>query len=130
MRLLLDTHTLLWHFEANTSRLSRSAIEAIADRDNTCHISAASIWEIAIKIGRGRLSLDIMLSELVDTYVENGVSVLPVTVSHAMLVQSLPEIPGHRDPFDRILIAQSMAEDMCIVTADAKFALYDIIRIW
>src|SRR5918994_3027491 len=105
MRLLLDTHLLLWA-AANSKRLSREARELLEDAGNDVYYSAASIWEIAIKSSLRRKDFRIELPQLLSALPEMGLIELPITAVHAAGVSSLP--PIHRDPFDRLLIAQSL----------------------
>jgi PIN domain nuclease of toxin-antitoxin system len=116
VNLLLDTHVLIWWDEGR--RLAAEARRAIADADSV-YVSAASAWEVAIKTGLGRLRPTRTVEQAVD---ESGFLELPVTFRHAERVGKLP--PHHRDPFDRLLIAQADVEDLTLVTRDAVFARY------
>jgi PIN domain nuclease of toxin-antitoxin system len=116
VNLLLDTHVLIWWDEGR--RLAAEARRAIADADSV-YVSAASAWEVAIKTGLGRLRPIRTVEQAVD---ESGFLELPVTFRHAERVGKLP--PHHRDPFDRLLIAQADVEDLTLVTRDAVFARY------
>jgi PIN domain nuclease of toxin-antitoxin system len=118
VNLLLDTHVLIWWDEGR--RLAAEARRAIADADSV-YVSAASAWEVAIKIGLGRLRPIRTVEQAVD---ESGFLELPVTFRHAERVGKLP--PRHRDPFDRLLIAQADVEDLTLVTRDAVFARYGV----
>lgn len=118
MNLLLDTHVLIWWDEGR--RLAADARRAIADADGV-YVSAASAWEIAIKIGLGRLRPRRTVEQAV---AESGFLELPVTFRHADRVGGLP--PHHRDPFDRLLIAQAETEDLTLVTRDPVFARYAV----
>ena len=119
MRLLLDTHALLWWLD-DDARLDRSAADAIAEAELVA-VSAASAWEIGIKQAVGRLSGPDDLSAQLAT---NGFTELPVTVAHARAAGALP--PHHSDPFDRMLVAQSRLEGLTLVTRDARLAEYGI----
>jgi PIN domain nuclease of toxin-antitoxin system len=119
MRLLLDTHILLWWAMADR-RLSKSLVSVIASGENDVAVSAASIWEIAIKRTLGRIEIE--LDELVALMVTEGFIELPVRFGHSLKLQSLPR--HHDDPFDRILIAQSIAEGRRLVTKDALILSY------
>lgn len=124
MRLLLDTHVFLWAAGAS-SMLSPAAREAIADRDNDVFVSSAVAWEIAIKSSRGRLTLPMGPSAFVPSRIAAlGLSLLPITLEHALAVASLPEL--HRDPFDRIMIAQAQFEGMTFVTRDPLARTYPV----
>ena len=118
MNLLLDTHVLIWWDEGR--RLAAEARRAIADADSV-YVSAASAWEVAIKTGLGRLRPTRTVEEAVD---ESGFLELPVTFRHAERVGKLP--PHHRDPFDRLLIAQADVEELTLVSRDSVFARYGV----
>lgn len=118
MRLLVDTHLLVWWVAGR--RLSREAAALIADPKNEVFASAASIWEIAIKAGLGRIDVD--PAELVQALEIGGFAALPVTSRHAVAVTQLPEI--HRDPFDRLLVAQSRVEQLALLTHDKLLSGY------
>jgi PIN domain nuclease of toxin-antitoxin system len=120
MRTLVDTHMLLWWL-GNDPRLPASASAAIRDPDNDVLVSAASAWEIAIKKALGRLEAPDDLVEVVEA---NGFTALPIMLGHALRAGSLP--PHHADPFDRMLIAQAQAERLTVITADRRFARYDV----
>jgi PIN domain nuclease of toxin-antitoxin system len=121
VRLLLDTHLLLWA-AASSKRLSREARELIEDEANEVHFSAASMWEIAIKSALGRSDFRMDVAAMAAALPVMGLVELPVTASHAVAVTRLPVI--HRDPFDRLLIAQSVVEPLVLVTNDAVLARY------
>ena len=121
MRLLLDTHLLLWA-AGPSPRLSLEARELIDDPDNELTFSVASIWEVAIKKSLGREDFDVDPHLLRDRLVGYGYIELPVTSDHAVGVALLPRL--HKDPFDRILLAQAVREGMTLVTADARVAGY------
>ena len=116
MNLLLDTHVLLWWVHGE--RIQREAAAAIADIDNVKFVSAASIWEISIKTARGKLRVD----EAFDSVVEDDFEPLPITYADARLAGSLPD--HHRDPFDRMLVAQALNYDLLLVTRDPQIGLY------
>lgn len=121
MKLLLDTHILLW--AANEpERLSTQAIALLEDPDNELLFSAASLWEVSIKNGLGRDNFKVDARLLRRGLLDNGYIELPITSAHAVFVESLPAI--HKDPFDRILVAQATAEGITLVTADAMVAKY------
>ena len=128
MNLLLDTHTLLW-FIAGSSSLSASARTSIEDAENNKFVSIVSIWETAIKVSTGKMSLSSLFDTLFPRQLEiNGFELLPVKVEHTSLVTTLPF--HHRDPFDRLLIAQGIVEDFVIVTTDSEFSDYAIKLLW
>lgn len=123
---LLDTHTLLWYFDGDV-RLSQDARIAI-DGDYPLFVSIASFWEIAIKKSIGKLTCSYLLSEL-DTYCRDArFSVIPITVDHLDLITILPFI--HRDPFDRLLIAQAKTENFTIITCDEIIPAYPVETLW
>ena len=120
MNLLLDTHTVLWWLSDDPA-LSETARAAIADPENTVFLSAVVVWEIRIKQGIGKLDLPDDFGEVLD---RQRFGELPVTVDHAQTIAELPAV--HRDPFDRMLVAQAMVEHMVIVTRDKSIADYDV----
>jgi PIN domain nuclease of toxin-antitoxin system len=131
MKVLLDTHTFLWWI-TESHQLSRRAISIIEDGSNQLFFSAASGWEIAIKeqIGKlGLLSSGADLQQfLLDELQNNAVSVLPIYLHHALRIYRLPL--HHRDPFDRMLIAQSQIEEMPILSLDPLLQQYQVELIW
>lgn len=125
MKLLLDTHVLLWWLSGDSKSISNKAANAIGAGDAHVAISAVSIWEIAIKRGLGKLDAP---DDLLDQLERSQVELLPITARHADLVASLPT--HHRDPFDRLLIAQAIVEELALVTADKAFKRYDVEVVW
>jgi PIN domain nuclease of toxin-antitoxin system len=123
VRFLLDTHLLLWA-AARSARLPREARELLQDDSNDVYYSAASIWEIAIKSSLRRKDFRVDLTQLLATLPEMGLVELPVTAAHAAGVTRLP--PIHRDPFDRLLIAQSIVEPLTLLTNDALLDRYRV----
>jgi PIN domain nuclease of toxin-antitoxin system len=123
-RLLIDTQALLWWL-IDAPALSVTARSLMADPKNEALVSAASVWEIAIKRSLGKLSAG---DDLLDTILGEGFTWLPVSAGHAWEVPNLP--PHHHDPFDRLLIAQARLEDIPIVTGDPHFDAYDIAISW
>jgi len=128
MRLLLDTHSFLWFIEGN-ARLSGRARTLIEDNTNDVFLSLASVWEMAIKISLGKLHV----VEDFQTFIsqqcsQNNIELLDITLAHSAAVIPLPF--HHRDPFDRLLIAQSLVEQMPLVSDDPAFDLYPISRLW
>ena len=120
MRLLLDTHVLLWWL-ANDPSLGEEARESISASDSSVFVSAASAWEISIKQALGKLDAP---SDLVRQIELNRFEPLPIAVSHAYAAGALPR--HHDDPFDRVLVAQAMAEGLTFVTRDPRMALYGV----
>ncbi len=128
MRLLLDTHTLIWWL-AGDEALSRSAREAIADEANTIAVSAASAMEVATKFRIGKLPGAALLAHDFEGIVAaQGFAELSITVLHARLAGAMNI--AHKDPFDRLLIAQAQAEDMALVSNEALFDSFAVKRIW
>lgn len=121
MKLLLDTHLLLWA-AAEPQRLSHTAHALIDDAGNELLFSPASLWEIAIKRASGRLDFQINTRALRRNLIDNAYSELAITSLHAVTIDLLP--PLHKDPFDRILVAQSIVEGVTLLTADAIVAQY------
>lgn len=128
MNLLLDTHTFLWFID-DDRRLSPAAAAQIEHPDARVRVSVVSAWEIAIKLSTGKLTLDRPLVQLwPESLAENDFEVLDVTSEHVMALAPLPL--HHRDPFDRLLIAQAIAENLEIVSADSAFNAYPVRRVW
>jgi PIN domain nuclease of toxin-antitoxin system len=128
MRLLVDSHALLWAVD-DPRQLSSSAATALQDPANELLLSAASVWEIAIKVGLKKLSLNLPYRQWMNQAVTDlDLSILPITVEYAGVQAGLPN--HHRDPFDRLIIAQALTAGIPIVSADAAFTLYGVKRLW
>ncbi len=128
MRLLIDTRAFLW-WVGDSRELSRRARAAIGGSRNECLVSIASGWEIAIKGSLGKLRIEGSLDRfLPEQIAANGFRPLPIDLKHAARVAALPF--HHREPFDRLLAAQALEEDLALVTADPVFAKYGIRRVW
>jgi PIN domain nuclease of toxin-antitoxin system len=128
VRLLLDTHAFLW-WVTDDDRLSERSGELIADGSNEVFLSAASVWEIAIKAGLGRLHLPDDAWSFTPAQLEhNAFQSLPVHMSHTVAVIALPDL--HRDPFDRMLVAQALTEGMTIVSGDPAIGRYPVSVAW
>ena len=123
MTLLLDTHVFLWWLD-DPSLLSKPARKAVGDGKSTVYVSAAVVWEISIKKALGKLDAP---DDVEAAMTANRFLPLPVTVPHALAVQSLPDL--HRDPFDRLLIAQAKHEGFKLVSRDANVPLYGVAHI-
>ena len=121
MRLLLDTHILLWG-ASEPGRLSVDVLALLEDDENELFFSAASIWEVALKAGRDRTEFRVDPAVLRRALIDNGYAEVPITGLHAAALGGLP--PVHRDPFDRILVAQALIEGITLVTSDAMVARY------
>jgi PIN domain nuclease of toxin-antitoxin system len=128
VRLLLDTHAFLW-WVAASPELSTKARTAIAGARNECFVSVASGWEIAIKVSLGKLRVEGALDRfLPEQLAANGFQPLAIDLKHAARVAALPF--HHRDPFDRLLVAQALEEELAVATADPMFAKYGVKRVW
>jgi PIN domain nuclease of toxin-antitoxin system len=121
MKLLLDTHLLLWA-AGQPERLSDKALALIESPENELFFSAASLWEVAIKRGLGRADLHVDARLLRRGLLDNGYSELPIGSEHVVAIDNLP--PIHKDPFDRILVAQAQVEGITLLTADPLVARY------
>lgn len=128
MKILLDTHAFVWA-GSDAARLSRRARAQIRDRSNELLLSVASAWELAIKARLGKVELRIPLKDLVVAGLRRpGFSLQPIELQHVLAVQDLPL--HHRDPFDRLLVAQAQAEKCPILSRDPAFDAYGVDRIW
>jgi PIN domain nuclease of toxin-antitoxin system len=127
MDLLLDTHSLIWFLNGD-KKLSDKAKSAIEDPENSKIVSIASIWEIAIKISLDKFRFPKGFKCFLDMVEDNGFELLPITFEHALELSTLEFI--HRDPFDRLLIAQCMSDKLIIVTKDDNIKRYNIKTIW
>lgn len=124
MKLLLDTHIFIWWAD-HPEKLSPAALSALEDEANELLLSVASVWEMQIKIQLGKLKLSLPLKELVKTQQQtNDITISPVELTHVLALDALPF--HHKDPFDRLLIAQSNEEDLTLVTADSQFSAYSV----
>lgn len=124
MRLLLDTHVFIWWAD-DPEKLSPAALAALEDEANELLLSVASVWEMQIKIQLGKLKLSLPLKELIKNQQEtNNLTVSPVALPHVLALEALPF--HHKDPFDRLLIAQSIEEGLTLVTADSQFSAYSV----
>ena len=128
MKILIDTHAILW-FTENNLQLSAAAMAAIVDPTNDLLMSAASYWEVAIKLGTGRLTLTKPFPQfLADVTSQMQLVVLPIKTTHAVRLLTLPM--HHRDPFDRMLAAQALSEGVSFISADTIFDTYGVSRLW
>jgi PIN domain nuclease of toxin-antitoxin system len=128
VKLLLDTHAFLWWVEG-TPALGRRARAAVADPDNEIFFSVASCWELAIKLSLGKLRVTQRLDRFIpEQLTVNGFSLFPVELRHVIGVADLPF--HHRDPFDRLLAAQALQDQLAIVSADRVFGRYGVTIVW
>lgn len=128
MNLLLDTHALIWFLE-DDPQLGKRAKEAISNVENCSFVSDATVWEVGIKHAMGRLTLPVPFEELFPGLVQAlSFRVLPIRHAHFYQLIKLPS--HHRDPFDRLLIAQAMAEDMTLISKDEHFVDYGVPLLW
>jgi PIN domain nuclease of toxin-antitoxin system len=126
--LLLDTHAFLW-FVLNDAQLSAAARTAISDQANAVLVSPATYWEIAIKVSIRKYTLAVAYQDFIQHNIDtNDFTVLPIEVRHTAVVATLPM--HHRDPFDRLLIAQALAENIPLVSNEALFDAYGVRRLW
>lgn len=129
MNYLLDTHAFLW-FLNEDSALSASATTAIEDPSNAVHLSIVSLWEIAIKVRIGKLELPESFAAFIrkQLAINSRLRLLAISLEHLEITTSIPLL--HRDPFDRLLIAQAIHENLTVITNDATFAIYPVRRYW
>ena len=124
---LLDTHTAIWFFNGD-SQLSAAAKQVILGLSNTKYLSIVSAWEVAIKLSIGKLEISGKTADFIQDAESNGIIILPIKPSHLTTFESLPFI--HRDPFDRLLIASALAEEMTLITDDNNIARYNVPQVW
>ena len=127
MKGLVDTHAFIWWY-SDPSRLSAAALTFFQDPSSIVLLSVVSAWEILIKVQLGKMTLNMPLRTILAQQQANGVQILPVTLDHVLAVESLPAV--HKDPFDRLLIAQANTEGAVLVSADAIFAQYPVRVFW
>jgi PIN domain nuclease of toxin-antitoxin system len=127
VRYLLDTHTFLW-LATDDPQLAPAARAIFVDSNQECFLSAASIWEMVIKASLGKLTFATSLEHLVRGGLDRGLRMLGITADHAYRVERLPF--HHRDPFDRLLVAQAMHEAMYLISRDGRLDAYAVTRIW
>lgn len=128
MKLLLDTHTLIWSVD-EPSKVSATAMAALQDPAAVRLLSAATVWELAIKVGQGKLTLSMPYRQWLEKAIADLVlEILPITVEYGERYATLP--PHHKDPFDRLMVAQSLVDGIPLVGVDAAFDPYGVTRIW
>ncbi len=126
--LLFDTHSFIWWAD-EPMKLSRAALAALEDESNRLFLSDVSIWEMQIKVQIGKMKLQLPLQDLIDSQQrDNEVEILPIKTEHILALDNLPF--HHKDPFDRLLIAQSIVEGFTIVTVDSEFPAYPAKLLW
>jgi PIN domain nuclease of toxin-antitoxin system len=128
MNLLLDTHTFIWWADA-PEKLSANALQALEDEHNRLILSVVSVWEMQIKAQLGKMKPSLPLKDLIESQQQaNELEILPVSIEHVFELDNLP--PHHKDPFDRLLLAQSIVERATIVSLDPKLSSYSVILLW
>jgi PIN domain nuclease of toxin-antitoxin system len=128
MNVLLDTQTFIW-LDVDKGKLSASASQACTDADNIFWLSVASAWEMQIKLALGKLTLNHSLAQTIaDQQATNGIQILPVGLDHVLQLQNLGT--HHKDPFDRLIIAQAKHEGWSTITSDPEFKAYGVRIIW
>ena len=131
MKCFLDTHVFLWYVE-DSPALSQATLKVINDGTNEIFLSHASVWEIAIKYNLGKLELKLngqSFQGFIEAQIfDNRIELLPIRLSHIALVSQLSQ--HHRDPFDRLLVAQAQAENLTLISADTALDAYEIQRLW
>ena len=127
MKLLLDTHTLIW-WDSQSTSLSASALSAINDPANEVWFSVVNIWEMAIKVPLGKLTLNVPLDQLARQQLSNGLLIADVDLDHVLTVEQLPL--HHRDPFDRMLLAQAICMKATIISVDPLLSAYNVPVLW
>ncbi len=128
MKLLLDTHVFIWWFN-EPEKLSKKVLAACEDNDNELILSVASVWEMQIKSQLGKLTLTLPLAEIIETQHEaNHIDLLPIHLPHVLALEQLPT--PHKDPFDRLLIAQAKTEGAILLSCDPIFASYPVNVLW
>ncbi|MDQ3845794.1 MAG: type II toxin-antitoxin system VapC family toxin [Bacteroidota bacterium] len=127
MKYLLDTHTLIWLLD-EPEKLSAKAYSTILDINNTCSVSIASLWEMVIKAGLNKLELRVSFSELREQLAVHEIQIFPIYFIHLPTYLGLPLL--HKDPFDRMIIAQALAHNFTIITKDLHFPPYNVPVLW
>ncbi len=128
MKLLLDTHTFIW-WDSEPAKLSPRVRALCQDRQSILLLSAVSVWEIQIKLQLGKLRLALPLKEIIEGQQRiNNVEILPITLAHVLALENLPA--HHKDPFDRLLVAQALVEEAVLVSADPNIARYAVQVVW
>lgn len=130
MKVLMDTHTFIW-WDQSPTKLSRSVLEILREEENTRLLSIVTIWELQIKVQLKKLQLRKSIQEVVSEQLHfNATQILSIYTEHIFALEKLPNLPDHRDPFDRLLVAQAFYEQIPILSIDPKFSQYPITVIW
>ncbi|MBC8262733.1 MAG: type II toxin-antitoxin system VapC family toxin [Anaerolineales bacterium] len=128
MKLLLDTHAFIW-WDSEPAKLSAQALALCQNSENLLLLSVVSVWEMQIKMQLGKLKLELPLKEIIESQQRtNQIAVLPITLPHVLALENLPT--HHKDPFDRLLIAQAIIEDAVLITGDEMFTKYPVKVMW
>ena len=127
MRYLLDTHAFIW-FSEDDIKLNRDVAKEISNKDNDCFLSVVSLWEIAIKINLGKLSMLSPFNEILRFLRDNKIEILPIEFSHLQTLLDLEQF--HKDPFDRLIVAQAINENITIITVDNNIRKYNVSWFW
>ena len=127
MEYILDTHTLIWFMNGDTN-IPANTVDKIKNKNNDCYISIASLWEIAIKISVGKLTLDRPFNDIIPFLIEYNIEILQINFEHLQKLLTLELI--HRDPFDRIIIAQAITQNLTAISRDKNFKFYPVNCIW
>lgn len=127
MKYLIDTQVLIWIF-GNKEKLPKKVLDIVINPSNEIFVSYASFWELAIKLGLNKIELPVDLNEFIEDVQANQINILPIELKHIIKVKDLPFF--HGDPFDRLIIAQSISEDLVLISSDEKFKYYKIKLLW
>jgi len=127
MAYLLDTHTFLW-FVSGDNQLPEKAKKVIEDMQQACFLSVASLWEITIKLQNQKLELGVSLKELFEFIERNQIEIIPVNMEHLLLLSNLPM--HHNDPFDRLIVCQSISEGLVLILKDKQLKYYPVELLW
>lgn len=128
MKLLLDTHVFLW-LRSEPHKVSPRALSVYQERSNIVYLSIVSVWEMQIKHQIGKLELNMPLQEIIEEQCEtNSLQILPLRLKHVFGLGNLPL--HHKDPFDRLLLVQSQTDDLCLISSDSIFDLYQVDLCW
>ncbi|MBU2611498.1 MAG: type II toxin-antitoxin system VapC family toxin [Chloroflexi bacterium] len=128
MRLLLDTHTFLW-WDSEPEKLSSRSLELLQNRNNILFLSVVSAWEIQIKLQLGKIKIGLPLADIIESQQQaNNIEIIPVKLEHVLRLSEIPS--HHKDPFDRLLIVQAIAENLTLVSKDPAFSNYPVKVNW